>query len=129
MFAWLAKCMPHARPPPLSPSSGTKVSADILSAASKLKYIGRAGSGVDNVDLPAATRKGVVVMNTPGGNTAAAAELTMAHILGLSRNIPQACLAMKVRAQPAWGVGGGRGKGPSVCAVLPGCVCCSVCVC
>jgi hypothetical protein len=48
--------------------------------------------------LPAATRRGVIVMNTPGGNTAAAAELTMAHILGLSRNIPQSCLAMKVRS-------------------------------
>jgi D-3-phosphoglycerate dehydrogenase len=88
------------------------VSADILSAASKLKIIGRAGSGVDNVDLPAATRKGVVVMNTPGGNTAAAAELTMAHILGLSRNIPQACLAMKVweGGMGGWGGGGGGGR-------------------
>jgi phosphoglycerate dehydrogenase-like enzyme len=76
--------------------SGTKVTAEILEAAKKLRFIGRAGSGVDNVDLPAATRKGVVVMNTPGGNTAAAAELAMAHILCLSRNIPQACLAMKV---------------------------------
>ncbi len=70
--------------------SGTKVTADIIEAADNLKYIGRAGVGVDNVDLRAATRKGVVVMNTPGGNTTATAEQTMSLILALSRNIPQA---------------------------------------
>ena len=66
---------------------------------------------MDNVDLPAATRKGVVVMNTPGGNTAAAAELAMAHILCLSRNIPQACLAMKVRGVVVCAGGGRQGWG------------------
>ena len=49
--------------------SGTKVTAELIAAAEKLKVVGRAGSGLDNVDTPAATRRGVVVMNTPGGNT------------------------------------------------------------
>ncbi len=70
--------------------SGTKVTADVIEAAGKLKYIGRAGVGVDNVDLKAATKKGIVVINTPGGNTTATAEHTMSLILALSRNIPQA---------------------------------------
>lgn len=49
--------------------SATKVTADVIAAAERLKVIGRAGSGLDNVDTPAATRRGIVVMNTPGGNT------------------------------------------------------------
>jgi D-3-phosphoglycerate dehydrogenase len=75
--------------------SGTNVTADIISAADKLKAIGRAGVGLDNVDLKAATRKGIVAMNTPGGNTTATAEHTMSMILALSRNIPQAHGSMK----------------------------------
>jgi D-3-phosphoglycerate dehydrogenase len=70
--------------------SATKVTADVLSKANRLKVIGRAGTGVDNVDLPAATRAGVVVLNTPGGNAVAAAEQTVALILALARNLPQA---------------------------------------
>lgn len=75
--------------------SETKVTAEILEAADKLKVIGRAGVGLDNVDLPAATRKGVVAMNTPAGNTTSTAEHTMSLILALSRNIAQAAASMK----------------------------------
>ena len=70
--------------------SGTQVTAEIIEAADRLKYIGRAGVGLDNVDLKAATRKGIVAMNTPAGNTTATAEQTMSLILSLARNIPQA---------------------------------------
>ncbi len=75
--------------------SATNVTADILEAAHKLKVIGRAGVGLDNVDLPAATKKGVVAMNTPAGNTTSTAEHSMSMILALSRNIPQACASLK----------------------------------
>lgn len=75
--------------------SATRLTADIIEAAGRLKFIGRAGVGLDNVDLTAATRKGVVVMNTPAGNTTSTAEHTMSMILALSRNIPQACAAMR----------------------------------
>lgn len=70
--------------------SATKVTKDIIEAAKKLKVIGRAGVGLDNVDLEAATQKGIIVMNTPGGNTISTAEHTFSMILALSRNIPQA---------------------------------------
>lgn len=75
--------------------SATKVTADLLSKAAKLRAIGRAGVGVDNVDLDAATQKGVVVMNTPGGNATSVAEETMAFMLALARRIPQASDSMK----------------------------------
>ncbi len=75
--------------------SATTVTADIIEAADKLKVIGRAGVGLDNVDLKAATKKGIVAMNTPGGNTTSTAEHTMSLILALSRNIPQACASLK----------------------------------
>ena len=70
--------------------SATKVTKEIIEAAVKLKVIGRAGVGLDNVDLEAATQKGIIVMNTPGGNTISTAEHTVSMILALSRNIPQA---------------------------------------
>lgn len=75
--------------------SATKVTADIIDAAKNLKVIGRAGSGLDNVDKNAATKKGIVVMNTPGGNTITTAEHTIAHIVSLARFIPQANASMK----------------------------------
>ncbi len=75
--------------------SATKVDADIISAAAKLKVIGRAGVGLDNVDLEAATQKGIIVMNTPGGNTMSTAEHTLSMILALSRNIPAANTSTK----------------------------------
>ena len=75
--------------------SGTQVTADIIEAADQLKVIGRAGVGLDNVDLVAATKKGIVVMNTPAGNTTSTAEHTMSMILALSRNIPQAVASVR----------------------------------
>lgn len=75
--------------------SATKVTADIIDAAENLRVIGRAGSGLDNVDRTAATKKGIVVMNTPGGNTITTAEHTIAHLVSLARLIPQATLSMK----------------------------------
>ncbi len=75
--------------------SATKVTADILAAAENLKVIGRAGTGLDNVDIPEATRRGVVVMNTPGGNAVAAAEHTIGLIMAAHRHIPQAVASMK----------------------------------
>ena len=75
--------------------SATTLTGDIIDAGAKLKVIGRAGVGLDNVDLPASTKKGVVAMNTPGGNTTSTAEHTLSMMLALSRNIPQACAAMR----------------------------------
>ena len=71
--------------------SGTKVTARILANPGKLKAIARAGVGVDNIDIPEATKKGVLVMNTPGGNTVSAAEHTLALMLAMSRNVVPAC--------------------------------------
>ena len=70
--------------------SKTKLTADIINASERLKVIGRAGIGVDNVDVQAATRRGIVVMNTPRENAVAAAEHSIAMMLAISRNIPQA---------------------------------------
>ena len=75
--------------------SATKVTKEIIQAASRLKVIGRAGVGLDNVDLEAATQKGIIVMNTPAGNTISTAEHTFSMILTLSRNIAQANASMK----------------------------------
>jgi D-3-phosphoglycerate dehydrogenase len=75
--------------------SGTKVTAELIEAAERLKVIGRAGSGLDNVDTPVATRRGIVVMNTPGGNTVTTAEHTMSLICAMSRRIPQATASVK----------------------------------
>jgi D-3-phosphoglycerate dehydrogenase / 2-oxoglutarate reductase len=74
--------------------SRTKVTADLLAKAQKLKVIGRAGAGVDNIDTTTATNKGIIVMNTPGGNTIAATEHTLAMILALMRNIPRANMSL-----------------------------------
>lgn len=75
--------------------SATKVTDEIINAAKNLKVIGRAGSGLDNVDKVAATKKGIVVMNTPGGNTITTAEHTIALIVSLARLVPQATMSMK----------------------------------
>ncbi|MFC1532795.1 phosphoglycerate dehydrogenase [Thermodesulfobacteriota bacterium] len=75
--------------------SATKVTPDIIEAADNLKVIGRAGIGLDNVDIPAASQRGIVVMNTPEGNTITTAEHTIAMIMALSRNIPQATASLK----------------------------------
>jgi D-3-phosphoglycerate dehydrogenase len=74
--------------------SGTKVTADIIQEAHAMKVIGRAGAGVDNIDVQAASRRGIIVMNTPGGNTVSTAEHTVSMLLSLSRNIPQAYMSL-----------------------------------
>ncbi|MFB3926281.1 MAG: phosphoglycerate dehydrogenase [Syntrophales bacterium] len=75
--------------------SATKVTAEIIEKADKLKVIGRAGIGLDNVDIAAASKRGIVVMNTPGGNTITTAEHTLAMFFALARQIPQATASMK----------------------------------
>ena len=75
--------------------SETKITREVLEAAPLLKVVGRAGVGVDNVDVEAATERGVVVMNTPSGNTIATAELTFTHLLCGARPVPQAAASMK----------------------------------
>src|SRR4029077_4584467 len=75
--------------------SAVKVNADVLAKAPKLRVIGRAGVGVDNVDLKAATAAGVLVMNTPGGNAVSVAEHTLGLMLSMARSIPQAVASTK----------------------------------
>lgn len=75
--------------------SATKVTEDLLQAATSLKVVGRAGIGLDNVDIPAATKRGIIVMNTPGGNVITTAEHAIAMILSLSRNIPEGTSSLK----------------------------------
>ena len=75
--------------------SGTKVTADVIAAAPQLKVIGRAGIGVDNVDVPAATQRGIVVVNTPEGNNVTTAEHAIALLVSLARHVPQATASMK----------------------------------
>lgn len=79
----------------LAVRSATKVTAKLLEKAERLRVVGRAGIGVDNVDLDAATRRGVVVMNTPGGSSVTVAELALAMILSLSRHVPSATASVK----------------------------------
>jgi len=78
--------------------SGTKVTAKVLANPGKLRGIARAGVGVDNIDVAEATRKGILVMNTPGGNTLSAAEHTMALMMAMSRNVVPACNSLKAGA-------------------------------
>lgn len=75
--------------------SETKITRSVIDAARHLRVVGRAGVGVDNVDVEAATQRGVVVMNTPGGNTISTAELTFSMLMALARKIPQANASMK----------------------------------
>ncbi len=75
--------------------SATKVTEDLLESAGKLRVIGRAGIGVDNIDLAAATRRGIIVMNTPGGNIVTTAEHAIAMMMALTRNIPQGTESLK----------------------------------
>lgn len=75
--------------------SATQVTTDILESASRLKVVGRAGIGLDNVDIPAASQKGIVVMNAPDGNATTTAEHAISMVMALSRNIPQATASMK----------------------------------
>jgi D-3-phosphoglycerate dehydrogenase / 2-oxoglutarate reductase len=87
--------------PALSDSQGlvvrseTKVTAEVMNAAPELRVIGRAGVGVDNIDVPAATARGIVVMNAPDGNTITTAEHTMALLIALARRVPQGNSSLK----------------------------------
>ena len=75
--------------------SGTRVTRKVIAAAANLRVIGRAGIGVDNIDVEAATKQGIVVMNTPGGNNVTTAEHALSLLLALARNIPQASASLK----------------------------------
>lgn len=75
--------------------SGTRVTPDVIGAAHGLRVIGRAGIGVDNIDVASASQRGIVVMNTPGGNNVTTAEHTVSMLLALARNIPQAAASLK----------------------------------
>jgi len=75
--------------------SSTKVTKEIIEKADNLKVVGRAGIGVDNVDVNAASKRGIVVMNTPGGNTITTGEHSIAMMFALARQIPQATASMK----------------------------------
>jgi D-3-phosphoglycerate dehydrogenase len=75
--------------------SETKVTAELMEAAGKLRVIGRAGVGVDNIDVPAATARGIVVMNAPDGNTITTAEHTIALLIALARSVPQANASLR----------------------------------
>ncbi|HXG66975.1 MAG TPA: phosphoglycerate dehydrogenase, partial [Blastocatellia bacterium] len=75
--------------------SKTKVTADLIERGRNLRVIGRAGTGVDNIDVAAATRRGVVVMNAAAGNTVTTAEHTLAMMMALARQIPQAVASTK----------------------------------
>ncbi|MBM3836143.1 MAG: phosphoglycerate dehydrogenase [Verrucomicrobia bacterium] len=75
--------------------SETKITRKVIEAAPKLRVVGRAGVGVDNVDVEAATQRGIVVMNTPSGNTISTAELACSMLMALARKIPQAHMSMK----------------------------------
>lgn len=75
--------------------SATRVTEEIIAAADNLKVVGRAGIGLDNVNIPAASKKGIVVMNAPDGNATTAAEHAIAMMMSLTRNVPQATASMK----------------------------------
>jgi D-3-phosphoglycerate dehydrogenase/(S)-sulfolactate dehydrogenase len=79
----------------LAVRSATRVTAEILEVAPRLKIVGRAGIGVDNIDVPAASRRGVIVMNTPSGNAVTTAEHALALMMALARRIPQATASMR----------------------------------
>jgi len=75
--------------------SSSKCTSEVIGRATKLRAVCRAGVGIDNVDVPAATKRGIIVMNTPGGNTTSTAEHTITLLLSLSRKIPQACNSVR----------------------------------
>ena len=88
--------------------SATKVGGEMLAQAEHLRVIGRAGVGVDNIDLGAATERGVAVVNAPAGNTVSAAELTMALILSMVRKVSAADASMRTGAWERSSFKGGR---------------------
>ena len=75
--------------------SRTRLTADLIETTERLKVVGRAGTGLDNIDIEAATKRGIAVMNTPGGNTVTTAEHALSLLFSLTRNVPQAYASMK----------------------------------
>ncbi|MGH1364017.1 MAG: hydroxyacid dehydrogenase [Calditrichia bacterium] len=94
--------------------SATTVTADLLEAANNLRVIGRAGTGVDNIDLEAARSRDILVMNTPGGNSNAVAEIVLAQMLGLTRSLYQACSSLKSERWEKKSFSGGEIMGKTV---------------
>lgn len=91
-----AELLPHVKDAAaIVVRSETRITRKVLESAPELRVVGRAGVGVDNVDAEYATQRGIVVMNTPGGNTIATAELTFSMMMALARKIPQAHISMK----------------------------------
>src|SRR5688500_20350149 len=97
--------------------SATKVTSGVLHAGKRLRAVGRAGVGVDNIDVDECTRRGIVVVNTAGGSTFATAEHTMAMMLAMARNVPQAMASLLAGDwTPSKFVGVElRGKTPGIC--------------
>ena len=113
--------------------SETQVTAELLGVAKNLKVVARAGVGVDNVDVQAATKLGIVVVNSPSGNIGAAAEHTIALLMSMARNIPDGCASVKTGKWERSRLVGvelkgktigiiGLGKGKMCCNVLCPCV-------
>ena len=94
--------------------SATKVTAQVIAAGEKLKAVGRAGAGVDNIDIPAATEKGILVMNTPGGNANAVAELAVGLMFALARKLPTTADGMKGQRWEKKGYKGGELAGKTL---------------
>jgi D-3-phosphoglycerate dehydrogenase len=94
--------------------SATKVTGQVIAAGAKLKAIGRAGAGVDNIDVQAATEKGILVMNTPGGNANAVAELAVGLMFALARKIPAMAAGMKAERWEKKGYKGGELAGKTL---------------
>ena len=95
--------------------SDTKVTKEVIACASQLKVVGRAGVGVDNIDIEAATEAGVIVMNTPGGNTIATAELTFTHMMCGTRPIVRGVSGMREGKMGTQGAEGSRTQGQDPC--------------
>ena len=94
--------------------SATRVTDELLSHARSLRVVGRAGVGVDNIDLEAATRRGVLVMNTPGGNAPSVAEHTLALMLSMARSIPQLNASMHAGKWEKSGTAGAELRGKTL---------------
>src|SRR5438309_457904 len=94
--------------------SATRVSDELLSRARRLRVIGRAGVGVDNIDLDAATRRGILVMNTPGGNAPSVAEHALALMLSMARSIPQLNASMHAGKWEKSGAAGAELRGKTL---------------
>jgi D-3-phosphoglycerate dehydrogenase len=120
--------------------SETQVTARIINAASRLKVIARAGVGVDNIDVPSATARGIIVVNSPTGNIAAAAEHTVALLMALARHVPKAVASLKggkwergklvgveVRHKVLGIIGLGKGKPYCNCVDYSWNACCEMC--